>query len=193
MVQKGTLSIQQRSVLEASVKQKKNILLAGATSSGKTTLVRALAESVCPQERIVVLEDVPELRIAHPHCVYLQTIEAGQGESLRPMSLDDLLREALRMRPDRLIVGECRGHEAFALIQALHTGHRGSFSTLHANSAIDALRRLEALLVRAEPSLSESVVRNLIAGAFDVIVFMERTPDMQRYVSGVHQVEDLLC
>jgi pilus assembly protein CpaF len=191
--QQGSLSSEQRNLLEASVKDKKNILLAGATSSGKTTLVRALAECVSSQERIVVLEDVPELRIAHPHCVYLQTIEAGQGEAFRPMSLDDLLREALRMRPDRLIVGECRGHEAFALIQALHTGHRGSFSTVHANSAADALKRLEALLIRAEPSLSGSVVRNLIAGAFDVIVFLERTQDLRRCVSGVHRVEDLLC
>ncbi len=193
MVQQGFMSLETKSLLEQLVKSKRNILVAGSTSSGKTTLVRALAECCDPSERIVVLEDVPELRISHPHCVYLQTAELESDDGCRAIGLDDLLREALRMRPDRMIVGECRGHEAFALIQALHTGHRGSFSTLHANSAADAVRRLEALLVRAEPSLSHSVVRQLIAGSFDVVVFLERTTDLRRRVSGVHFIEEMLC
>ncbi len=191
LVKQGTVTEEQRRTLLDWVKSKKNILLAGATSSGKTTLLRALAECVDAQERIVILEDVPEIRLNHKNCVYLKTFEGDIDASHGSISLDDLLREALRMRPDRLIVGECRGREAFALIQALHTGHRGSFSTLHANSPQDALRRLEALLVRAEPSLSTSVVRHLILRAFDAVVFLERDSQLKRRVSAMHLTEDL--
>lgn len=191
LVKQGTVTEEQRRTLLDWVISKKNILVAGATSSGKTTLLRALAECVDAQERIVILEDVPEIRLKHRNCVYLKTIEGDPDVSHCSVSLEDLLREALRMRPDRLIVGECRGREAFALIQALHTGHRGSFSTLHANSPQDALRRLEALLVRAEPTLSSSVVRHLILGAFDAVVFLERDSQMKRRVSAMHLTEEI--
>lgn len=193
MVRQSTLTQCQRDLLVRWVKEKKNILLAGATSSGKTTMVKLLAECCDPQERLVILEDVPELRISHPHCVYLQTAEDDSSEGRRSIGLDSLLREALRMRPDRLIVGECRGQEAFALVQALHTGHRGSFSTLHANSAADAINRLEALLVRAEPTLSNTIVRQLVSGAFDAVVFMERDSDSRRRVSQMFLTAEMLC
>ncbi|NBX17109.1 MAG: CpaF family protein [Proteobacteria bacterium] len=193
MVSQSTLTQSQRELLVRWVKEKKNILLAGATSSGKTTMVKLLAECCDPQERLVILEDVPELRISHPHCVYLQTAGDDSSDGRRSVGLDSLLREALRMRPDRLIVGECRGQEAFALVQALHTGHRGSFSTLHANSASDAIKRLEALLVRAEPTLSNSVVRQLVSGAFDAVVFMERDADSKRRVSQMILTGEIPC
>lgn len=191
MRERGVISEAQKHMLERLVIERRNLLVVGATSSGKTTLLRALAECVPPCERIVILEDVPEIRLQHGHAVYLQTVDANQGEELPSVTLESLVREALRMRPDRLIVGECRGDEAFALIQALHTGHKGSFSTLHANSPADALRRLEALVLRAEPSMSPSVVQELIRSAFDAVIFLERTSDRLRRVTGLHLIEEL--
>lgn len=191
LVELNALTPEQKDILEELVRSKKNILLAGATSTGKTTVLRALANCIDAHERIVILEDVSEIRLAHAHSVYLQTVESNADESRTKVTLEDLVREALRMRPDRLVVGECRGNEAFALIQALHTGHRGSFSTLHANSAHDALRRLESLVLRAEPSMSSEMVRQLILNAFDVIVFLERSPDRKRRVSCIQFVQDI--
>jgi pilus assembly protein CpaF len=188
----GAITASQAETLESWVANHKNILVAGATSSGKTTLVRALLESVPHDERIVVLEDVPELRVMHDHVVYLQTFESIETEMTSSIGLENLVREALRMRPDRLVVGECRGNEAFALVQALHTGHKGSISTVHANSARDALTRLETLMIRAEPSLDSRAVQSLIRGAFDAVIFVERDPVEGRRVSGLHLVQELL-
>jgi Flp pilus assembly CpaF family ATPase len=188
----GAMTAAQAETMESWVANHKNILVAGATSSGKTTLVRALLESVPHGERIVVLEDVPELSLKHDHVVYLQTFESIESEMTPSIGLESLVREALRMRPDRIVVGECRGNEAFALVQALHTGHRGSISTVHANSARDALTRLETLMIRAEPSLDARAVQSMIRGAFDAVIFVERDPAKGRRVSGLHLVQELL-
>ena len=192
LVNSRSIKPTQAETIERWIGERKNILVAGATSSGKTTLVSALLGSVSTRERIVVLEDVPELKVKHDHVVYLQTFESLEPDVTRSISLESLVREALRMRPDRLVVGECRGNEAFALVQALHTGHRGSISTVHANSAKDALTRLETLMIRAEPSLDARVVKGLIQGAFDAVIFVERHPVEGRRVSGLHLVQELI-
>lgn len=186
------VSPEQCAILESWITERKNILIAGATSSGKTTLLKALVESVSADERIIVLEDVAELKLTHDHVVYLQTFESLEPEIRRSIGLESLVREALRMRPDRLVVGECRGHEAFALVQALHTGHRGSMSTVHANSAKDALSRLETMMIRAEPSLDSRVVRTLVRGAFDAVIFVERIHGVGRRISGLHLMQELV-
>ncbi|MEN9809284.1 MAG: hypothetical protein RLZZ488_851 [Pseudomonadota bacterium] len=187
----GSLSADFFSALHNLLEGKKNILLAGATSSGKTTLLRAIAEEIRPDERLLILEDVAELRLQRDNVVYLQTLEASSQDSGASVNLEGLLREALRMRPDRLVVGECRGNEAFALIQALHTGHHGSLSTVHANSAIEALQRLEALVLRAEPALGFELARRLVRSAFDAVIFMQRCPIRKSYVSEVVEVGSL--
>jgi pilus assembly protein CpaF len=187
----GSLSAEYFFALQSFVVAKKNILFAGATSSGKTTLLRAIAEEISPVERLLVLEDVAELRLQRDNVVYLQTLEAGPHDAGASVNLEGLLRESLRMRPDRLVVGECRGNEAFALIQALHTGHQGSLSTVHANSAIEALQRLEALVLRAEPALGLEFARRLVRNAFDVVVFMKRCPKRKSHVSEVVDVGSL--
>lgn len=187
----GSLSADTFAALREFLKAKKNILLAGATSSGKTTFLRAIAEEISSEERLLILEDVAELRLQRDNVVYLQTLEAGPHESGASVNLEGLLREALRMRPDRLVVGECRGNEAFALIQALHTGHQGSLSTVHANSAIDALQRLESLVLRAEPALGCELARRLVRNAFDVVIFMKRCPIRKSRVADVVDVGSL--
>lgn len=192
MIENRFLSEAQVEMLSCMVRDRKNILICGSTSSGKTTLLRALAERIRVEERILVLEDVPELNLSHANAVYLRTVESVSDHSKGTASLESLLREALRMRPDRLVVGECRGDEAFALIQALNTGHKGSFSTLHANSPSDALRRLEALVLRAEPSLNSSVVQKMIRSAFDVVVFLDRQPGRPRCLAALQSTEDLV-
>lgn len=156
-----------------AIRDKKNILVVGPTSSGKTTLLSALVEGCGPNERILVLEDVAELQLKNSHVVYLQTRGSHQADGVQ-IALEDLVREALRMRPDRIVVGECRGKEAFALLQALHTGHRGSLCTIHGNSVVDALDRFQTLVLQAQPSLSSELVKRMIYSSIDVVIFVSR-------------------
>lgn len=159
------------------VTRRANLLITGAGGSGKTTLLGAMLSSAPESERILVLEDVAELRIAHPHVVALETRQANL-EGAGAIQLERLVREALRMRPDRLVVGECRGAELRELLTALNTGHDGGAGTLHANSLADVPARLEALGALA--GLSVDAVARQTVSALDAVLHVERTPDGRR-------------
>ncbi len=159
------------------VARRANLLITGAGGSGKTTLLGALLATAPPGERIVVLEDVAELRIAHPHVVSLEARQANL-EGAGAIGLDRLVREALRMRPDRLVVGECRGAEVRELLAALNTGHDGGAGTLHANSLADVPARLEALGALA--GLSADALARQAVSAFDAVLHVERTASGRR-------------
>jgi len=159
--------------LAAAVRRRENIIVSGGTGSGKTTLLNAMAALVAPSERVVTVEDAAELRLPHPHVVRMETRTAS-AEGVGLVTMRDLVRNALRMRPDRLIIGEVRGGEAFDLMQALNTGHRGCLSTVHANSPRGALHRLESLAVVGGDGVPLDSVRRQIAEAIDLIVQVER-------------------
>jgi len=164
-----------------------NLVVSGATSSGKTTLLNALACEIEPRARLVTLEDVAELRLPHPHVVRLETREAtpdGVGE----VGLAQLLRTALRLRPDRLVVGEIRGNEAVHLLQAMNTGHDGSLATVHANTAADALERLTSLVLHEVGNWPMTAVHHHVARAIDVVVHVARGIDGCRQVVQVVEV-----
>nr|WP_245867000.1 TadA family conjugal transfer-associated ATPase [Diaminobutyricimonas aerilata] len=174
-----------RVVLDGLVERRANLLVSGAGGSGKTTLLSAILSAAAPTERIVVIEDVAELRIAHPHVVGLEARQAnieGAGE----VGLARLVREALRMRPDRLVLGECRGVEVRDLLSALNTGHDGGAGTLHANSLADVPARLEALGALA--GLGTEAVARQAASAIDAVLHVERTGDGRR-LAGIGRLE----
>ncbi|MBM7504012.1 TadA family conjugal transfer-associated ATPase [Agromyces aurantiacus] len=173
----GMLDAAQEQSLRSAVRDRRNLLVTGAGGSGKTTLLGALLGEAGPRERIVLIEDVAELRIAHPHVVALEARQANLEGSGR-IGLDTLLREALRMRPDRLVVGECRGPELRELLAALNTGHDGGAGTLHANSLDDVPARLEALGSTAGMS-ADAVARQAVS-AFDLVVHLERVDGRRR-------------
>ena len=174
-------------VLRAAVTQRHSILVFGATGSGKTTLLNALGASVDPGERLITIEDTAELRLPGEHVLRLECRPAT-AEGLGAVDLRALVRTALRMRPDRLIVGEVRGAEAFDLVQALLTGHRGGLATIHARTADDALRRLETLVLLAGSGLSDVAVRRQIDAAFDLVVGVTRGVNGSRCVESIGQV-----
>jgi len=168
------------------VADRANIIVSGATGSGKTTLLAALTSAVDPTERLVTVEDAAELALATPHVVRLEA-RSPNCEGVGEVTVRDLVRNALRMRPDRIVVGEVRGAEAFDMLQALNTGHDGSLSTCHANSATDALRRLSTMVLLAAPGLSPGVADSLVAGSVDLVVHMARQ-GASRLVSDVIEV-----
>lgn len=172
------------------VRRRCNIVVSGATSSGKTTLLNALAHEIEPECRVVTLEDVAELRLGHPHVVRFETRESTP-EGVGEVTLAHLLRTALRMRPDRLVVGEVRGSEAVHLLQALNTGHDGSLCTVHANSALDALHRISSLVLQEVASWPLSAVHEQVARAVDIVVHTARTDDGQRRVVEVVEVVEV--
>lgn len=163
-------------LLTGSVRAGCNILVAGATGSGKTTLLGALAGLVADDERLVTVEETAELAIDHPHVVRLEARRAN-AEGVGAIEVRDLVRAALRMRPDRIVVGEVRAGEALDMLQACNTGHDGSFSTVHANSVIDALVRVETLALMADSAPPHGAVRAQVRRAIDLVVFTERTAD----------------
>lgn len=158
--------------LRRAVRSKENLLITGATGSGKTTLLAALLSEVPPNERILSIEDVQELHIRHPHHVALESRQANT-EGMGRVTLDELLTEALRMRPDRIVVGECRGAELRTLMMALNTGHDGGAGTLHANSVHDVPARLEALGMLG--GLTPQTLARQAASAFGLVIHLERT------------------
>jgi len=178
-------------LVESALHRRLNIVVAGGTSTGKTTLLGAMAELLPSSERIIVLEDTNELRIRHPHTVYLETRPAST-EGVAAIELCDLVRHALRLRPDRLIVGEVRGGEAFDMLQAMNTGHSGSLATCHANSAVDTLHRIESMVLRAIANWPLSAVRSYLASAIDIVVYVERTPDGTRRIADIVRVDETL-
>ena len=173
--------------LAEAVRARRTILVAGATGSGKTTLLNALAGLVAAGERIVSIEETAELALRHPHVVRLEA-RRPNTEGVGRVDVRDLVRAALRMRPDRIVVGEVRGGEAFDMLQACTTGHAGSFSTVHANSAAEALDRLETLALMADTGVPHAALRRQVRSAIDVVVFVARRPDGTRRVEVVVEV-----
>jgi pilus assembly protein CpaF len=174
--------------LEAAVRSGRNLLVAGGTSTGKTTLLNALSGAIDARERIVTIEETAELRLRQPHVVRLEARPAN-AEGVGAVGVRELVRCALRMRPDRIIVGEVRGGEALDMLQALNTGHDGSLSTVHANGTLDALRRLETLVLFAGVALPLPAVRSQIVSAIDGVVFVRRTANGTRRVDAIAEVE----
>jgi len=187
LVELGSLTPGARDILTGAVRDRRSLLVSGGTGSGKTTLLNALSAAIDPAERVITIEDAAELRLAQPHVVRLESRPAsieGRGE----VSIRDLLRNALRMRPDRIVIGEVRGAEALDLLTALNTGHEGALSTVHANSPEDALRRLETLALMAGVELPHSVVREQLGRGIDLIAHTVREPDGSRRVAEVAEV-----
>jgi len=164
-----------------------NVLVAGGTSAGKTTLLNALSAAIPRRERIVTIEETAELRLAQPHVVRLEA-RPPNAEGAGGVSVRDLVRTALRMRPDRLVVGEVRGGEALDMLQALNTGHEGSMSTIHANGAADALSRLETLVLLADAGLPLAAVRAQVVASVDAVVFVARRANGRRRVEAITEV-----
>lgn len=172
LVRVGSLSPEALDVLRKAVQVRKNILISGGTGTGKTTLLNALASFIPESERIVVIEDVSEIQISQPNLVRLEARREQPG--LPAVTIRDLLRTTLRLRPDRILLGEVRGGEAFDLLQALNTGHAGSLSTLHANSAGQALARFTTCVLQSGIELPYRAIRSNIAEALDLLVHIER-------------------
>ncbi|NYT64977.1 Flp pilus assembly complex ATPase component TadA [Alcaligenaceae bacterium] len=180
----GALDEAMRDFLVACVQHKKNILVSGGTGSGKTTLLNILSNAIPESERIVTIEDAAELRLRHQHLVALEARPAnleGRGQ----IQIRDLVRNALRMRPDRIVIGECRGSEAFDMLAAMNTGHEGSLTTLHANSPRDALARLETMILMAGMDLPLAAVREHIASSIHIIVQQMRLSNGRRVVTAI--------
>ncbi|HEV7677294.1 MAG TPA: CpaF family protein [Candidatus Dormibacteraeota bacterium] len=184
LVRGGAVSPPLAAFLHAAVVGRCNMLVSGGTGAGKTTLLAALANLVPPDQRIVTIEDVAELRIDHPH-VAAQQSRDGVVDSVAPIDMRALLRNTLRMRPDRIVVGEVRGAEAADMVAAMSTGHPGSMSTVHANSAHDALSRLETMLALAWPGVPAHTTRAWLTAAVDVIVHCDRGRSGHRSVTEV--------
>jgi pilus assembly protein CpaF len=183
----GSLTEQTADFLAQCVQGKLNILISGGTGTGKTTLLNAVSSYVPSVERIVTVEDAAELRLLQRHVVSLESrppnVE-GEGE----VRIRDLVRNALRMRPDRIIVGEVRGGEALDMLQAMNTGHDGSLTTIHANSARDALHRLEMLVLMAGVELPVKAIREQVAGGFDLLVHIARLVDGSRRITQITEI-----
>ena len=187
ILRKGTMTIHMARFLEAAVKAKLNIIICGGTGTGKTSLLNILSSFIDDNERIITIEDAAELKLKQSHVISLETRLVnyeGSGE----VTIRDLVRNSLRMRPDRIIVGEVRGKEAFDMMQAMNTGHEGSLTTLHANSPEDALNRLETMLLMNDMDIPVSAVRGYIENAINLIVNIERLADGRRKVTSICEV-----
>jgi pilus assembly protein CpaF len=188
MIKNGTLTPETAVLLSRAVEARLNMLIAGGTGAGKTTMLNATSAAIPDSDRIITIEDAAELRLSQRHVLRLecrpQNIEGGGEVTIR-----DLVRNSLRMRPDRIVVGEVRGPEALDMLQALNTGHDGSLSTLHANSPRDALARLETMVLMAGYDLPLRAIRQQIASALDVIIHIERMHDGTRKVTSITEVQ----
>ena len=187
LVASGSLPLPAAEILEAAVSGRRTILVTGGTGSGKTTLLNAISGWIDPTERVITIEDAAELRLRQPHIVRLESRPAsveGRGE----VTIRDLLRNALRMRPDRIVIGEVRGAEALDLLTALNTGHDGALSTLHANAPADALSRLETLALMAGVGLPHEAIREQAGRGIDLIAHVARGRDGSRRVTELSEV-----
>jgi pilus assembly protein CpaF len=187
LIRMNTLTRESVEFLEACLKAELNILISGGTGSGKTTLLNAVSTAISDDERIVTIEDAAELRLNQSHVLRLEARPAnieGEGQ----VTIRDLVRNSLRMRPDRIIVGEVRGAEALDMLQAMNTGHDGSLCTVHANSTRDALSRIETMVLMAGYDLPIKAIRNQVASALDLVVHLERLTDGSRKVVSVSEV-----
>jgi pilus assembly protein CpaF len=187
LVEMGTLTAEMRDLLREAFAQRRSLLVSGGTGSGKTTLLNAVSVFISAADRVVTIEDAAELRLAQPHVVRLESRPAsveGRGE----VTIRDLLRNALRMRPDRIVIGEVRGPEALDLLTALNTGHRGALSTVHANSPADALRRLETLALMAGVGLPHAAIREQLGHGFELVAHLDRLQGGRRVVTELAEV-----
>jgi len=183
----GTLTPYMARFLEACIKAKLNIIICGGTGSGKTTLLNVLSSFIHNDERIITIEDAAELKLKQNHVISLETRLVnydGAGE----ITIRDLVINSLRMRPDRIIVGEVRGKEAFDMLQAMNTGHSGSMTTMHANSPIDALNRLETMVLMAGMEIPIKAIREYIENAIDIVVCTSRVSDGKRKITSICEV-----
>lgn len=189
MAARGQVTKEIAEFLKICAAKRLNIIVSGGTSSGKTTLLNALSAAISPRERIVTIEDSAELRLVQPHVVRLEAKQPIAPEMPHTgVSIRDLVKNALRMRPDRIIVGESRGPEAFDVLQAMNTGHDGSMTSLHANAPREAISRLETLISLAMPQLNTRTIRQQIASTVHIIIQMVRTRDGQRRISQITEV-----
>lgn len=183
----GAMTADAAQFLDICMKLGKNVLVSGGTGSGKTTLLSVLANRIPKGQRIIVIEDSSELKVEYEHVVFFETRPADESGAAE-VTIRDLLKSSLRLRPDRIIVGEVRGSEALELIQAMNTGHKGCMGTIHANNADDALVRLEALAQGGDGQLSEKALRHQIAGAIDIVVQISRYSDGSRRLASISEV-----
>ena len=187
LIEVGSLRRQMVELLRSAVQGKISIIVSGGTGSGKTTLLNALSNYIPADERLITIEDAAELQLQQPHVGRLETRPAnaeGKGE----IRQRELVKNALRMRPDRIIVGECRGEEAFDMLQAMNTGHEGSMTTIHANSPRDAMKRLEQMVAMAGMSMSPGSIRGTIASALRIVVQLQRLPDGRRRAVSISEI-----
>jgi pilus assembly protein CpaF len=188
MVKMGTLSAETVEFLQRCIRAQLNMLISGGTGSGKTTLLNALSTAIPDAERIVTIEDAAELRLNQRHVLRLEARPKnldGEGE----IPIRQLVRNSLRMRPDRIIVGEVRGGEALDMLQAMNTGHDGSLSTVHSNSPRDALARIETMVLMAGIDLPVRAIREQVSSALDAIIHLERLEDGSRRVTAISEVQ----
>ena len=187
LIRMGTMTANMAMFLQACVRAKLNIIISGGTGAGKTTLLNILSGFIDDEERIITIEDAAELRLHQSHVISLETRMVnyeGEGE----ITIRDLVRNSLRMRPDRIIVGEVRGKEAFDMLQAMNTGHEGSITTLHANSSEDAINRLETMMLMNDMELPVYAIRNYIEKAIDIVIQIERLSDGKRKITSISEV-----
>ncbi|EXI61742.1 pilus assembly protein CpaF [Mannheimia granulomatis] len=187
LVNFGSMTLDMANFLIIAARSRVNIIVSGGTGSGKTTLLNALSNYISHTERVLTLEDTAELRLEQPHVVRLETRLAGV-EHTGEITMQDLVINALRMRPERIIVGECRGAEAFQMLQAMNTGHDGSMSTLHANNPRDATARLESMVMMSNASLPLEAIRRNIASAVNIIIQASRLNDGSRKITNITEV-----
>lgn len=187
LVEVGSLSSKMAQLLSAAVKCRISLVVSGGTGTGKTTLLNALSAAISVKERLVTIEDAAEIQLQQPHVIRLETRPPnlqGKGEICQR----DLVKNALRMRPDRIILGECRGEEAFAMLQAMNTGHEGSMTTVHANTPRDALSRLEQMIGMAGMPATIGSIRAQISSAIRLVVQLQRFPDGKRRVTSISEI-----
>ena len=187
LVDMGAMSSDMANLLIIAASCRVNIIISGGTGSGKTTLLNALSKYISKNERVITLEDAAELNLEQPHVVRMETRLAGL-ENTGQITMRDLVINSLRMRPDRIIIGECRGEETFEMLQAMNTGHNGSMSTLHANSPRDAIARLESMIMMGPVNMPLFTIRRNIASAINIIVQVSRMNDGTRKVRYISEI-----
>ena len=187
MIANGTMTPYMARFLEACVKAKLNIVVCGGTGSGKTTLLNVLSSFIDNHERIITIEDAAELSLLQEHVISLETRESNYHNG-KEVTIRDLVRNSLRMRPDRIIVGEVRGEEALDMLQAMNTGHEGSLTTLHANGPLDAMHRIETMVLMSGMEIPIRAIREYIESAVDIVVEIERLSDGRRKVTNISEV-----